>query len=292
VSLVSFLISLVGFTLLAPLLGGLLAGLDRKITARLQNRVGPPLLQPFYDLRKLLAKESWEVNGYQGFYVLMSLIFAILSGVIFYAGGNFLLVIFILTLSSLFFIVAAYSTRSPYAELGAEREIVQVMSYEPMLILLTVSFYLAAGSFDSGVVWTQERPLIATLPLVFVGLLFILTIKLRKSPFDLSYSHHAHQELVKGISTEMSGRTLALVEIAHWYENVLFLSWIGIFFVWNSWLSLPLVLAVVFIVYFLEVFIDNNFARVKWGAMLKWSWIVTIVCTALNLASLNWFWLG
>jgi formate hydrogenlyase subunit 4 len=289
VTLLSFVIALVAFTVLAPVVGCLIAGFDRIITARLQGRVGPPLLQPWHDVRKLLAKDDVSVNGFQGFYVAMSLMFAILAGVFFFAGGNFLLVVFILMLSTLLFIVAAYSTRSPYAEIGAEREIIQVMSYEPMVILMTVTFYMAtqaflgSGSFNVGVVLTLDRPLVVALPLVFVGVLFILTIKLRKSPFDLSFSHHAHQELVKGISTEMSGRTLALVEIMHWYETVLFLGWVGLFLVWSSWIGWVVAILGIIIVYLLEIFIDNNFARVKWQHMVLSSWAVTFVCVVANL---------
>jgi formate hydrogenlyase subunit 4 len=293
VTALSFAIALIAFVLLAPGVGCLIAGVDRIISARLQGRVGPPVLQPLYDVRKLLAKDDVAVNGFQGFYVAMSLLFAVLAGAFFFAGGNFLLVVFILTLSTLFFIVAAYSTRSPYAEIGAEREIVQVMSYEPMVILMTVTFYMATaaflgvGTFDVGAVLALDRPLIVALPLIFVGLLFILTIKLRKSPFDLSYSHHAHQELVKGISTEMSGKTLAMVEIMHWYETVLFLGWVGLFFVWGSWVSWIVALVVIICVYFLEIFIDNNFARVKWQLMLKSSWLVTLVCVIVNMVILE-----
>jgi formate hydrogenlyase subunit 4 len=291
-SALSFIIALVAFGLCAPVLGCLIAGADRIVTARLQGRVGPPLLQPYYDVRKLLAKEDVVVNNFQGFAVAMSLMFAILAGAFFFAGGNFLLVVFILTLSTLLFIVAAYSTRSPFAEIGAEREIVQVMSYEPLVILMTVTFYMATsallgmGTFDVKAVLSLDRPLIVALPLVFVALLFVLTIKLRKSPFDLSYSHHAHQELVKGISTEMSGRTLALVEIMHWYESVLFLGWVGLFLVWGSWLGWVLALLGIVFVYLLEILIDNNFARVKWQFMLASSWIVTFVCVAANMVIL------
>jgi len=291
VSWLSFVISLVVFTVLAPVLGCLIAGVDRKISARLQARVGPPLLQPYYDVRKLMAKDDVSVNRFQSFYVAMALLLAILSGVFFFAGGNLLMVVFIISLSSLFFIVAAYSSRSPYAEIGAEREIIQVMSYEPMVILLAVCFYLASGylvgtgyaSFDIATLFSFQKPLVAAMPLAFASLVFILTIKLRKSPFDLSYSHHAHQELVKGITTEMSGKTLAMVEVMHWYETVLFMSWVGMFFVWANWLSILLVILVVAIVYFLEIFIDNNFARMKWQAMVKLSWVVTILGVAINI---------
>jgi ech hydrogenase subunit A len=289
VTIVSFIIAFFGFGILAPIAGCLLAGIDRIITARLQGRVGPPLLQPYYDVRKLLAKETANVNSHQGFYICLALTLAFLTGVFFFAGANFLLVLFVFTLSSLLFIVAAYSTRSPYAEIGAEREIIQVVSYEPLVILLGVSMYFATGSFDVSQVFGFTVPMVVYLPLIFFGLVYILTIKLRKSPFDLSYSHHAHQELVKGISTEMSGRTLAMVEVMHWYESILFLGWVAMFLVWNSLLAIPVVIVALVVIYFLEILIDNNFARVKWQAMLKWTWVVTIICFIVNIAFLVLF---
>ncbi|MDR1088756.1 MAG: NADH-quinone oxidoreductase subunit H [Coriobacteriales bacterium] len=282
----SFGVALVAFVILGPLLGCFLTGADRIITARMQGRVGPPFLQPYYDVRKLLAKERRSLNSFQGYYLILALIMTILSGAFFFAGGNILLVVFLISLSSLFFIIAAYSTRSPYAEVGAGREIIQVLAYEPMIILLGVFFFLITDSFDTSAVASLELPLVVALPLVFAGLLFILTIKLRKSPFDLSFSHHAHQELVKGITTEMSGRSLAVVEITHWYENVLFLGYVGLFFVWAPPSTLILAVVVALAVYFLEIVIDNSFARVKWQFMLSWSWIVSLLCSALSLVLL------
>jgi len=286
-TLLSFVIALVAFTVLGPILGCLLTGIDRIITARMQGRVGPPLLQPYYDVRKLLAKEKRSLNGFMGYYLILSLVFAIVAGAMFFAGGNLLLVVFLVSLSTLLFIVAAYSTRSPYADIGAGREIIQVLSYEPMILLMPVFFFLITGSFNTSVVFELVFPLVVLLPLVFIGLLFILTIKLRKSPFDLSYSHHAHQELVKGISTEMTGRNLAIVEITHWYENVLFLGYVGLFFVWISPFALVVAVLVALAVYFLEIVIDNSFARVKWQSMLGWSWGVTLVCTVANMVLLS-----
>ncbi len=283
------LITVIGcivFAVLAPIVGCLLAGLDRKISARMQGRVGPPILQPYYDVRKLLEKDHVAVNSSEGVYVTFALLFAIVAGGIFFTGGNLLLCIFIITLSSFLFIIAAYSSRSPYAEVGAERETMQVMAYEPMVLLMAVAFFLATGSFNVAAVFDVDVPVITTIWLVFLGFLFILTIKLRKSPFDLSYSHHAHQELVKGITTEMSGPTLAKVEIMHWCESVLFLGWVGMFFVWGNPASIVLGVVVALAAYFLEIWIDNNFARVKWQALLSSAWIVALVAGGVNIGVL------
>jgi ech hydrogenase subunit B len=283
-TLIGTVIGTVLFALFAPVLGCLLDGIDRKISARMQGRVGPPLLQPYYDVRKLLEKDRASVNAVEGTYIACALFFALVAGGVFYSGGNLLLCIFVITLSSLFFIVAAYSTRSPYAEIGAHRETLQVMSYEPMVLLMAVAFYQVAGTFNVGGLLALSHPVICFTLAVWVGLLVILTIKLRKSPFDISSSHHAHQEIVRGITTEMSGPTLAKVEIMHWCENVLFLGWVGMFFVYGAAWSVALAVLVALLVYFLEIWIDNNFARVKWQAMLKVAWVCALVLGGINIA--------
>lgn len=285
-SLLSVLIGTLAFAVLAPVLGCLLAGLDRKISARMQGRVGPPLLQPYYDVRKLLEKDNVSVNSTEGTYVTCALVFTLIAGGIFFSGGNLLMSVFVVTLSGLFFIVAAYSTRSPYAEIGAMRETLQVMAYEPMVLFMAVAFFMAAGTFDAAGAFALTAPVVTVIWPVFLGFLFVLTIKLRKSPFDLSYSHHAHQEIVKGITTEMSGRTLAKVEVMHWCENILFLGWTGLFFVWGTPASVLVAVVVAAIVYFLEIWIDNNFARVKWQALLKSAWVVALVAGGVNIAVL------
>ncbi len=285
-SVFATLIGMVAVVVLGPVLGCLLAGLDRKISARMQGRVGPPLLQPYYDVRKLIAKDNVSVNTVEGTYITCALIFTLIAGGVFFGGGNFLMCVFLVTLSALFFILAAYSSRSPYAEIGADREILQVMSYEPMILFVAVGMLLSLGTFDVAGVFYGNAPMIVVAWPIFIGLLFVLTIKLRKSPFDLSYSHHAHQELVKGVTTEMSGRTLAKVEVMHWCENILFLAWVAMFFVWSNPLSIVLAIVVALAVYFFEIWIDNNFARVKWQACLKWAWIVSLVAGLVNIAAL------
>ena len=250
----------------------LIGGIDRKVSARMQGRVGPPILQPFYDVAKLLGKERATVSTAQDIYIVMYLVFVVISGCLFFAGGNFLLVTLLVTMASLFLVIAAYNTRSPFAEAGAQRENLQVMAYEPMVLLTAAGFYLASGTFDVSQIGLAQSPAILKTFLLFIGFLFILTIKLRKSPFDISTSEHAHQELVKGVTTEFAGRTLARYEIAHWYETVLFLGWTALFIIWGSPVGVVVALVAVVVLYFLEIWIDNNFARVKWQVMLRYSW--------------------
>lgn len=271
----------VAFLVLAPIIGGLVAGIDRRITARMQGRVGPPILQSFYDVGKLFEKERAFVRASQNFYILGYLVFIIFSGALFFAGGDLLLVIFALTLGHVFLVVGAYSVTSPYALIGAERELVQLMAVEPMIILVSVGFYLASGSFFVSDIFSFAQPLILLLPGVFVGFFYALTMKLRKSPFDIATSHHAHQEIVKGVTTEFSGSTLGMVEIAHWYEAVLLLGITWLFFAWNPLIA---VMAVA-LVYIAEIFIDNTNARVKWGFALGSIWLVTLVFSVANLAA-------
>ena len=235
-------------------------------------------------MRKLIEKDDVSVNTVEGTYITFALVLTVIGGGVFFAGGNFLMCVFLITLSALFFIVAAYSSRSPYSEVGADRETLQVMAYEPTVLFVAVCMFLALGTFDVAGVATIGLPMIVVCIPAFLALIFVLTIKLRKSPFDLSYSHHAHQELVKGVTTEMSGRTLAKVEVMHWCETTLFLGWVAMFFIWDNPASIVLAVVVAALAFFLEIFIDNNFARVKWQKCLKWAWIVALVCGLANTA--------
>ena len=216
-------------------------------------------------------------------YVTCGLIFVVLAGGLFISGSNLLMCVFLVTARHALRDRGGVLVALPLSDTGADRECLQVMSYEPMLLIMTVGFFTATQSFDIASLTTLESPIICVLVPIFIGLLFILTIKLRKSPFDLSYSHHAHQEIVKGITTEMSGRTLAIVDVMHWCESVLFLMWVGMFFIWDNPISFAVAAIVMALVWFFEVWIDNNFARVKWQLCLKLAWLVALVMGVVNL---------
>jgi formate hydrogenlyase subunit 4 len=270
------------YLLLAPVLGGLIAGIDRKVTARMQGRVGPPLLQPFYDVGKFFEKENLVVTTTQNFYALSYLVFMAVAGALFFSGGDMLLVIFAFTLSHIFLVLGAYAAFSPYSHIGAERELIQIIAYEPMIILTAVGMYMVTKSFYVGSIVQSTTPIILYLPGVFIGYLIVLTIKLRKSPFDLSTSHHAHQEIVKGVTTDFAGPNLGRIEIAHWYEYVFLLGVVYLFFAWNPLIAI----AAIIIAYFLEILIDNTTSRVKWQMTLRSAWLVAGTLGVINLGVL------
>lgn len=281
-------IGVIAFILLSPVIGGLIAGIDRKITAHMQGRVGPSIFQSFYDVGKLFEKEKTVANDIQRFYVISYFAFMIFTGAIFFAGGDILLVVFALTLAQIFLVLGAYSANSPYSHVGAERELIQIMAYEPMVILVAVGMYVVTKSFNIGTIASYPQPLVLFLPGIFLGFIYILTIKLRKSPFDISTSHHAHQEIVKGVTTEFSGPTLGLIEVTHWYETVIILGFVYLFFAFNTLIA---VIAVV-LVYLLELLIDNASARVKWQLVMKSSWAIAAIVAMVNLAALYYLGVG
>ena len=151
------------------------------------------------------------------------------------------------------------------------------------MILVTVGVFLETGSFKIKEIYSWNEPLLIKLPFLFVVLGYAMTIKLRKSPFDLSTSHHAHQELVKGLMTDYAGPCLALCEIGHWYEVVLFLGLCSLFWA-TSWVGM---IVIVLATYFLIVLIDNVSARLNWRWMLGYVWAMGLTLTLVNLVWLS-----
>jgi ech hydrogenase subunit B len=266
---------------LSPIAGGLIAGLDRKITARLQGRFGPPLLQPFYDVFKLIGKEKMVVNLWQIFCAYVYLVAAILTVVLLALQSDLLLIFFVLAVGGVFLVIGALAAPSPYSQIGAQRELIQMLTYEPLLILVFVSIYLVTGSYKISEILKFNEPLLIPLALMYIVLGYALTIKLRKSPLDISTSHHAHQEIVKGVLTEYSGPYLAVIEVAHWYETVFVLGICALF--WHT--SLIGMVVLLSLTYLAEIIIDNITARLTWRWMLGYVWSAGLL---LSFANYTW----
>lgn len=266
----------------APIIGALLFGADRKVTSRIQGRMGPPLIQPIHDFIKLIRKEPIVVNGFQIIFAYLHLAFMIIALLLLYLGQDLLMIIFVLAFSTISLILGGMSVRSPYSRIGAQREILQMVAYEPIIVFMVIGIYLTNGSFLARDIYLSAKPLLFSLPLIFISLLVAITIKMQKSPFDFATSHHAHQEIVKGVTIEYSGPYLAVLELTHFYEIFFLLSIIGLFWTTNVFVGISLAL----LSYFAIIVVDNAYARLTTMWMLRFMW--TIV---LGLALTNIIWL-
>lgn len=270
------------FFVLAPVAGGLLAGADRIVSARMQSRVGPPLLQPFYDIAKLFRKDTRQVNPIAEPLLIGHVAFMALTGALLVSGTDLLFCAFVFALAALFLVLAAGSADSPYSFAGAERELVILLATEPFFILMLAAICKVTGESTFAGVLASPTQVALALPGILIAFLFVATIKLRKSPFDISISHHPHQELVSGLTSDLSGRQLAWVHIAHWYESALLGLFVILFVNW----SVPLGVAAFLFAYLLEVIVDNSTSRAKWQLVLRSTWAVTLVLTGGNVVAL------
>ncbi len=217
-------------------IGMLYRGIDRKLVAHMQGRVGPPIVQPFRDVQKLMMKESIIPDGAVSwlfkaapFVCLITsallLLYIPLFGLQALLGGfgDALLIVYLLILPSLAFAVGGFASSSPYATVGAQREMVVLMSYEFPLAVAIVSLGWRIGHATTAnpfmfstiaeyPIWSLVGPLgiVGSLILVFT-LLVVTSGKGAKVPFDAA---EAETEIAGGILVEYSGRNLCLFYIA------------------------------------------------------------------------------
>ncbi len=198
--------------------------LDRKLTARLQKRVGPPLLQPLFDVCKLMIKETCVPEGasltlFLGAPLLGLGGAAVASAIVWRAllapeqafVGDLIVVLSLLTLPALSIAIGAFASRNPLSSLGGSREIKMMMAYELPLVLAACVPILAAGSLRLGDIVLAPAAAAAPSGLLALGVAVLcMQAMLGQVPFDLP---EAETELTGGALIEYSGPPLALYRI-------------------------------------------------------------------------------
>ncbi len=246
----NIILSAVGGTIVLAIIGiivGLfLSGIDRRIVARMQARIGPPLRQPFTDVRKLLTKQSivpanaipWLFNLMPVFAlassiaVLMYLPFGSLAPIL-GESGDMILVLYLLIVPSLALVIGGFASGSPYATVGAQREMVSMIAYElplAMSVIIIAWRLMAANVAEpfSFITLMETSVWDVVGPLGIIGLLLLLFLfmwitpgELSKVPFD---SPEAETELAGGILVEYSGRNLGLFSLSQAVKTVAIIS--------------------------------------------------------------------
>ncbi len=199
--------------------------LDRKIAARMQARVGPPLLQPFADFVKMLGKEVIDPQGVdrKPFDAAPVLALAAVMTAFLYVPivgnsplafqGDLILVLYLLTLPTIVLFLLGWLSRNVFATIGGVRAVTQMFIYEVPFFLALLTPALMAGSWSISdiVAWQQSHLWFAILqPIGFVVALIGLQAKLERTPFDIP---EAETEIVAGPWTELTGRRLALMHL-------------------------------------------------------------------------------
>jgi NADH-quinone oxidoreductase subunit H len=283
--------------LFSSAIGLFLTWVDRKVTARIQWRVGPPIYQPFADFFKLLSKETLIPDGASKLLFLiapiisvfaMSAVGAMLIIMNFYPTSSFMgdliVIIYLLALPPLATIIGASASKNPLSAVGASREMTLYFGYElPFITAILVAIIKTGGEIRIGeIVMFQEMygPILYSISGVIATIVILVCMqaKLGYVPFDIA---EAEQELMAGVYTEYSGFALALFKLTK--AMMLFLLpcliitlfWGGI----ASWFAiLKLLLFVVLI-----ILIKNTNPRLRIDQALKFFWIGLMPLAVLGI---------
>jgi NADH-quinone oxidoreductase subunit H len=294
--------------LFTAVVGMLASWIDRKVTARVQWRVGPPLLQPLYDFVKLLGKETIIPKGASRTTFLLAPIFGLASVTlvstliwmaIFFPEkgftGDLIVVIYFLMVPSLAVIIGGFASKNPIASLGASREMKLMLADElPFILAVLVPIIQAGGAIrlgdlinyqnNYGMVFNWQYPsgIIALIVAVIA-----MQAKLTLVPFDIP---EAETEIMSGPFVEYSGPPLAIFKLTRMMMLftlpmtlvLLFLG--GMHF--QGWAILWSVLKYV-VLLVLIILIRNTNPRVRIDQAMKFFWgpvtILGIVAVILAL---------
>jgi len=212
------------FFLLIPFIAMLYEGLHRKINARLQNRIGPPIIQPFYDIKKLFQKKKLKsqndpfFNYSPIFYFLSTYaLFLFIPFSIIAFNFDFVVLAYITILSSAFYVLAGLSSDNPFGIVGSMREMILMVAYEIALVIVVFNFVIRAGVLSLGNF--DSTFLLLSAPISSAALAAILLVELHITPMDTS---EAAAEIMSGSGTEYSGRSLAFFELATYLKRLFF----------------------------------------------------------------------
>jgi NADH-quinone oxidoreductase subunit H len=299
-----YLLVFPGF-LFASVFGLIVGWIERKVSARVQFRVGPPFFQNFYDVFKLWGKEIILIRNTPYFIFIVAPIIAFatvimtstLVGVTFFygigIGGDLLFIIYLMVIYSVAMILGASSTGNVYSSIGAGREMKMLISDELAFVLVILVPIIHAGykidltqilAYQSanGMIIGSASGIIAFI----VGIL-CLQAKMGMVPFDIA---EAETEIVEGPLMEYSGPLLAFWKLAH-YMMYVFLPMLLVILFWGgmSFASFGTIMAGIgkyLLIVVLMILIRNTNPRVRIDSAINffWKWASPLALIAVILA--------
>lgn len=212
------------FFILIPFIALLYEGIARKLNARFQNRIGPPIVQPFYDIMKLFEKKKIKNQNDPFFkyspilyFISIYALFLFIPLSIISFEFDFIFVLYLTILGSAFYVLSGLSSDNPFGVIGSVREMILMIIYEIVLVITVFSFFIKSGNlsftnFNSSLMFLS-------LPISALGLFVTSMIEVHVTPFDTT---EAPTEIMSGSRTEYSGTNLAFMNLTMGLKRVFF----------------------------------------------------------------------
>ena len=302
---------LIEFLLFPGLLFTAIAGLlttwvDRKVTALVQMRVGPPFLQPFYDIRKLLIKETCvPEDGAIGLFLfapLLGLAGVTLASMILWRTlldvqatfvGDLIVLVYLLVMPALSVMLGSFASRNPLASLGGSREVKLMIAYELPLVLAILVPVIQANSIRLGNLLTAEAPIFSLSGILALLVCIACTqAKLTIVPFDMP---EAETELSGGALIEYSGPPLAMFKLTRammlfTMPVLLVVLFFGGVVSGPGWLPPVIGFLLWFVLVAITIVVRNTTPRVRIDQAVRFFWgpVSLVALVAVILAWLGW----
>jgi NADH-quinone oxidoreductase subunit H len=267
---------------------------ERKAVARMQGRIGPPFMQPFFDFIKLMGKTTPPRNGIAGLLMRAWPLIAVSSAAgavgllpVLPASGGFqgdlILLLALLELPSMCIIAAGFSSGSIFGEIGSAREAVLSVSYNIVFLLAILSIAASQHTFS-----LEALAQLPSSPLRWLGILALLVClpaKLHLNPFSLP---NAEQEIYSGPMTEYAGPELAMWELSHGLEWVAAVGLVATLVapaVAAGWLAILIFIAISFAIVLLLSVVASATARLQIDTTVRFYWQCTLIFAVLAVAA-------
>lgn len=253
----------IAFFIAVPFIALLFEGIFRKTVARIHNRVGPPIWQPFYDFVKLLKKTTLKTRNDVFFMTAPFFYFAVTYSLFIFVpfpffgfAYDFIFIVYLTILASAFYVLAGASSDSPYGIVGSMREMILMLVYEMAFAIVIFNFMINAGviSFSA----FQSNFMILNLPISAFCLLAAAMVELKITPFD---TPEAGPEILTGADVEYSAKNLAFFELAKYMKKIFFAFIAAMLFVGTQ--NLLWFFLVFLIVYFIFIFSQATTCRFR-----------------------------
>ena len=307
IEILSFLLAYFVFPglLFASVFGLLFMGIDRKVTAHMQHRIGPPVWQEFLDFGKLLGKEDITPAAAQGVMFTLAPLLALGAVVAVMlllpinsaqpaltSVADLIVIIYLLNIPAICIMLGGYSSACPFGAVGASRYVVQLFSYELIFIIAALTVAFKVGSLSLGGIVTYQAQngwLAFQAPLAAAAMLVAAQGKLLRVPFDIP---EAESEIVHGPFTEYSGPKLGLMRLAYGIELFAVAGLITVLFFGGpvahtiAGVQIPGVVSFLiktFAIVLLTTNIRNIAARLRIDQAMKFFWTIIALLAIVNL---------